>query len=130
MGTNQIAQMEPSLSEVYKGISGPDDPPTSFCTLEAITFSGSEVWVQVMPGTVNMAYPFTEAPLELLRSRGVRSPREIYLVEWVANEYATFGFGDISPRDHATFVDQLLVKILGCDETSYELKISIEPFDA
>jgi hypothetical protein len=127
MGANQIAEMEPSVSEVYKGVSGPDDPPTSCCTLEAMTLSGSQVWIQVMPGTVNMACPFTEEPLELLRRRSVRSPSDIYLVEWAAGEYATFGFGDISARDHAFFVDQLFVKVLGCDDTSYTLKTSIEP---
>ena len=126
MGANQIAEMEPSLREVYKGISGEDDPPTSCCTLEATTLSGSEVWVQVMPGTVNMAYPSADEPLELLRRQGVRSPPDIYLVEWAAGEYATFGFGNISARDHAFFVDQLFVKILGCDDASYELRIKIE----
>lgn len=129
MGANQIAAMEPSLSEVYKGISSPDDLPTSCCTLEAMTLSGSGVWIQVMPGTINMAYPFTEEPLDLLRRQGVRSPSDIYLVEWSAGEYATFGFGDISARDHAFLVDQLFVKVLGCDDASYELKILIEPLE-
>ena len=130
MGANQIAEMEASLSEVYKGISSPDDPPTSCCTLEAMTLLGSEVWIQVMPGTVNMAYPFTEEPFDLLRRQGVRSPSDIYLVEWAAGEYATFGFGDISPRDHASFVDQLFVKVLGCDDASYQLKTSIEQLES
>ncbi len=127
MGANQIAEMLPVLSEVYKGISGPDDPPTSCCTLEAVSRSGSEVWIQAMPGTVNMAYPFADDPLELLGRRGVRKPPDVYLVEWAAGGYATFGFGDTSPRDHAFFVDQLFVKVLGCDEESYEVKTSIEP---
>ena len=80
-----------------------------------------------MPGTINMAYPFTDEPLELLSRRGVRSPSDIYTVEWAAGEYATFGFGDISPRDHAFFVDQLFVKVLGCDDASYKFKALIEP---
>ena len=129
MGANQIAEMEPSLSEVYRGIFSEDDPPTSCCTLEAKTPSGSEIWVQVMPGTVNMAYPSAEEPLELLRRQSVRGPSDIYLVEWAAGEYATFGFGNISARDHAVFVDQLFVKILGCDDASYELRVKIEPLE-
>ncbi|HMF54980.1 MAG TPA: hypothetical protein VK619_01355 [Pyrinomonadaceae bacterium] len=129
MGASQIAEMEPSIGEVYKGISEPDDPPTSCCSLEATTLQGSEVWIQAMPGTVNMAYPFTEEPLEMLRKQNVNSPPDIYLVEWSAGEFATFGFGDISSRDHAFFVDQLFVKILGCDDSSYKLKILIEPLE-
>jgi hypothetical protein len=127
VGTRQIAEMLPGVSEVYKGVSGPDDPPTACCTLEATNLSGSEVWIQVMPGTVNMAYPLTEEPLELLGRRGVRGPAGMYLVEWKAGEYATLGFDDIAPRDHATFVDQLFVKVLGCDDEGYETKASIEP---
>lgn len=126
MGMNQIAQMEPSLRKVYEGISSPDDPPTFCCTLEAMSLSGSEVWIQAMPGTINMIYPLTEEPLDLLRRHGVRSPSDIYLVEWATGEFATFGFGNIPARDHAFFVDQLFVKVLGCDDASYELKSVIE----
>lgn len=130
MSASQIAGMEPGISQVYKGISSPDDPPTSCCTLEATTLTGSEVWVQAMPGTVNMSYPFTEEPLELLHRQGVRSPQDMYLVEWSACEFVTFGFGNISPRDHANFVDQLFVKTLGCDDASYQLRIKIEDLEA
>jgi hypothetical protein len=129
MGVSQIARMEPSLSEVYASVSGPDESPTSCCTLESLTLAGAEVWVQVMPGTVNMSYPFAEEPLELLRRRGVRSPSDLYLVEWAAGEYATFGFGNISPRDHAYFVDRLFVEVLGCDDANYELGLMTEPLE-
>ena len=129
MSTTQISAMERSINETYKGISSPDDPPTSCCTLETMTLLGSKVWIQAMPGTVNMAYPFTEEPFEILHRQGVRSPGDIYLVDWAAGEYATFGFGDISARDHAFFVDQLFVKVLGCDDATYQPKISIEPLE-
>ena len=129
MGVSQIAEMEPSLIEVYKGISNPDDPPTLCCTLESMNSSGSDVWIQVMPGTVNMAYPLADEPLDLLRRKGVTIPPDIYLVEWVEGEYATFGFGDISAREHAFFVDQLFTKALGCDDVSYELRIRTEPLE-
>ncbi|MDQ6941376.1 MAG: hypothetical protein M3169_02550 [Candidatus Eremiobacteraeota bacterium] len=129
MGDDQVAAMEPSVAEVYKGIVKPDDPPTLCCTLESRSASGSKVWIQVMPGTVNMGYPFATEPLELLRNRCVDTPPGMYLVEWNANEYATFGFENVSPHDHATFVDQLFVRVLGCDDATYELGISSEPLD-
>ncbi len=49
MGAQHIAAMEPSLSEIYKGITAFDDPPTSCCNLAALTLLGSEVWLPVMP---------------------------------------------------------------------------------
>ena len=129
MGANQITQMAGSIAKVYEGGTKPDDAPTLLCTLESTTSSGSEVWIQVLPGNVNMAYPLTDEPLELLRQRGVRSPPDLYLVEWVAGEYAAFGFSDIAARDHASFVDQLFVKILGCDDGSYSLTTTTESID-
>jgi len=130
MGDDQIAQMARSIAKVYEGVPTPDDAPTLLCTLESTTSSGSQVWIQVLPGNVNMAYPFPEEPLELLRQRGVRSPPDLYLVEWVAEEYAAFGFSDVPPRDHASFVDQLFVKILECDDNTYSFKATVESVDA
>ena len=95
VGANQIAKMALSLRAVYEGIAGADDAPTSCCTLETMTPSGSEVWIEALPGTVNMAYPFDEEPLELMSREGVRSPPGLYPVEWAAGEYATLGFSDI-----------------------------------
>ena len=130
MGTNQIVAMLPSLEEVYRGISGADDLPTLMCTLESTSRAGAAVWIQAMPGTVNMGYPFNVEPFELLRQRAVRTPGDIYLVEWVADEYATFGFGDLSPRDHASLLDQVFVKVLGCDDDVYEIRMSLEQLDS
>jgi hypothetical protein len=129
MGNKQIDEIEPSVAKVYKGIKSSDDPPTACCTLESITPSGSEVWIQVMPGTVNMGYPFDSDPLEMLRNQCVDTPSDLYLVEWSANEYATFGFKNIAAIDHAALVDQLFVRVLGCDDEQYALNVSIEPLD-
>jgi hypothetical protein len=129
MGARQIAEMEPGLREVYKGVTGPDDPPPACCTFETVNLAGAGVWLQAMAGTVNMSYPFAEEPLELLRGRGVRGPESLYLVEWAAGEYATFGFDNIQPRDHALFADQLFVKVLGCDDDGYALRTAFEQLE-
>ena len=127
MSADQIAELARSISQVNEGVASPDDEPKSICTFESTTASGAPVWIQVLPGNVNMAYPFTEEPLGLLRQRGVRCPPDLYLVEWIAGEYASFGFSDIPARDHASFIDQLFVKILGCEDESYSFKATIEP---
>ena len=129
MGADQIAQMARSIAKVYEGVTTPDDASSRLCTFESTTPSGSQVWIQVLPGNVNMSYPFTEEPSELLSQRGVRSPPDLYLVEWVAREYAAFGFRDVPARDHADFVDQLFVKILGCDDAHYSLATILESLD-
>ena len=129
MGDTQVAAMEPAVAGVYEGITKPDDPPASCCTIESQSASGSKVWIQVMPGTVNMGYPFETEPLETLRNQCVDTPPGMYLTEWNANEYATFGFENVAPHDHAVFVDQLFVRVLGCDDATYTLEISVEALD-
>lgn len=129
MGANQIAEIARSLGKIYEGVTNPDDAPKYCCTLESISSSGAQVWIQALPGNVNMCYPNTEEPLEFLRLRGVRCPQDLYLVQWVAGEYAAFGFRDVTARDHAVFIDQLFVKILGCDDGRYSLKVTTESFD-
>ena len=129
MGADQIAQMARSIAKVYEGVTKPEDAPTLLCTLASTTSSGSQVWIQVLPGNVNMVFPSSEEPLDLLRQRGVRSPPDLYLVEWVAGEYASFGFSDMPARDHASLVDQLFVKILGCDDGTYSLTTTMESVD-
>lgn len=126
MGADQTVEMVRSIAKVYEGVTTLDDAPTLLCTLESTTSSGSQVWIQVLPGNVNMAYPFAEEPLGLLRQRGVRSPHDLYLVEWVAGEYAAFGFSHIPARDHASFVNELFTKILGCDDAGYRVRTTIE----
>ena len=126
MGARRIVELSRSIAKVYEAVTTAGDSPMQLCTFESTTSTGAQVWIQVLPGNVNMVYPFSHDPIELIRQRGVRSPSDLYLVEWVAGEYASLGFSDIPARDHASFVDQLFVKILGCDDETYGLKITIE----
>lgn len=126
MGARQMAEIWKAANEVYEAAGGAGDEPSALCTVEAVTASGDEIWVQLMPGTVNLSYPFTDEPTALLRARGVRLPEDAYLVEWVAGQHATFGFGHIGARDHAFLADQLFVRVLGCDDESYEPRPSVE----
>ena len=87
------------------------------------------MWIQTLPGNINMTYPFNEDPLVLLRRQGVRLPADSYPIEWAAGEYATFGFGNIPARDHAFLIDQLFVKVLGCDDETYKVKVAIEALE-
>ena len=126
MGADQVVELSSSIAKVYEGVESPDDAPASLCTLESTTKGGDPVWIQVLPGNVNMSYPFTDHPLDFLRLNGVRGPQDLYLIEWAAGDYASFGFSNLPARDHASFVDQLFVKILGCEDGSYRVKTTIE----
>lgn len=126
MGARQVAEMLPCVSEACESVEGVEGP-SAFCTLEATNAAGARVWVQVMPGNVNMSYPFADEPLALLRARGVRVPEDAYPIDWAAGEYATFGFAEIAPGEHASLVDQIFVKVLACDAAAYEVESTVEP---
>jgi hypothetical protein len=129
MSTVQIFAMEPSIARVHEGISGPDDAPKMACTFEATSVDDRNVWIQAMPGTVNMQYPHTDDPEQYFPAKGVRAPEDLYFVEWKAGEYATFGFDSLDARDFASFVDQLFVKVLSCDDDTYEPRASFESLE-
>jgi hypothetical protein len=129
MGRRQIETIERGVREAYRGVAGPDDEPKFSCTLESRSAAGGEVWVQVIPGTVNMAYPFDDDPLDRLGACGVDAPPALDLIEWDAGSYAAFDVGGVPARDQALFVDRLFVLVLGCDD-EYELATSVEVLDA
>ena len=129
MGANQIATIERNLNEICKDSHDGNEPPLACCTFETTSAQGAPVWIQAMPGTVNMSYGLSADPTELLRNQGVRGPADLYIVDWEAGEYATFGFEGVSTRDQAFFVDQLFVKVLGCDDETYQLTAKTESLD-
>src|SRR4051794_31251345 len=129
MSTIQIFAMEPSIARVHDGVTGPDDAPKISCTFEATSADGLNVWIQALPGTVNMQYPHDADPVKFLPAKGVRAPEDLYLVEWKAGEYATFGFDSLDARNFAFFVDQLFVRILSCDDDTYEPRPSFESLE-
>ena len=53
----------------------------------------------------------------------------LYLIDWNANEFAQFGFDNVSPHDHACLTDELFAGVLGCDEAAYELDTAIEEME-
>jgi hypothetical protein len=109
--------------------SGPEVVPTKCCTLLTQDALGAKTWIQILPGTVNMTYPFADDPLERLRIASVRTPFGTELLEWEASSFATFTMTTVLEADIAYFVDQLFVEVLGCDDAGYEVQAMIEMLD-
>ena len=47
-------------------------------------------WLQVTPDQLNVAYPYTDEPMNRLRTCGVLMPVQITIAGWEANKYVTF----------------------------------------
>ena len=81
--------------------------------------TGPPHWIQIAGFCVNLAYPLSGDPNIELGIRDVQKPEEFELVEWRANEFATFETGVDDAKKIAAFIRTYAERILGLrDEAS------------
>ena len=117
MGADQLAAIRPAIAEVYEA------PTDDWCaTLE---IPGTEHWVQVVRGTLNVAYPYDGEPLERFTRLASLLP-DVQLTDWEAETYATFSHGECSSADLAKAVDCLFLVLLDDQAAGYEVDVSMQ----
>lgn len=126
MGARQRTEIERTADDVGACTGGPEAEPTRCCTLLTQDSVGEATWIQLLVGTVNMKYRFSDDPLERLRIASVRLPLGTELLEWEATSFATFTIETRSTAELAYFVDRLFVDVLGCDDADYDVRAMIE----
>lgn len=93
---------------------------TLCCTLDTHNGEGTEVSVQVMQGSINIApYAYSDDPLERLETCGALEDLEdldLEVVDWEAGTYATIGIDGLELAEVAQLVDKVFIKLLGCEE--------------
>jgi hypothetical protein len=130
MGAKQCRTIEPGVVAAYETVTGPEAAPGLCCTFEAAMAAGEPVWIQVMAGTVNMQYPFSDDPVARLRRVDAFGPLQPELIEWSADGFATWDMAGITPRDVAWFVDRVFTRVLGCDDAAYDPRVTMEQLDS
>ena len=120
MGGEQVAAMRPGIAQVLEASSG----GATWCATFEVTGDPAR-WIQVMPDTLNIPYPFVESPLELPVVRDHADLRNLELREWEPHAFATF---EIPPgataAQIASLADTLLRAILGCE--GYGVDVAVE----
>jgi hypothetical protein len=129
MGLLQTRTIEQGVVAAYRKVVGPDQAPGLCCTFEAANAASAAVWIQVLAGTVNMEYPFADDPVARLRRADAFGHLKPELIEWNAGEFATWDMGGIAPRDVAWIVDRLFTLVLGCDDATYDPRVTMEDLD-
>ena len=129
MGARQVDRIERGIESANMQLSVLNDSPKLCANFESQNSFGEYVWVQVFAGSVNTMYPFGDEPLQRLQFIGLRTPAGAALDEWEPHTFATFGLDGVSRRDQAEFVDQLFVRLLGCDDSDYEILSTIEDLE-
>src|SRR5258707_773850 len=102
MGANQIAEISPMVQEVFEA------PSDGMCATFEIV-GNPDVWVQVMKGTINAAYPLEVAPESHLLEVLACLPGSA-VTDWEAGNFVTVAFESSNPRDVAKAVDRFFEK--------------------
>jgi hypothetical protein len=114
----QLATIRPFVQKLFQT---PDDE--SWCaTFEAN--ENSELWVQVLLGSVNAAYPYDDDPLVRLRGLGVAGDVE-EMIAFEAGAYATFILAETSVMSSARFVDVWFSRVLAAGD-DYTVVVQLE----
>ncbi len=90
--------------------------PNTCVTLEVQ--GDADRWVQVLDKSINVAYPFAEEPLAMLKA-----PQVTKIVCWEAHLFATFEFAELEEQSAADWIDAYFVECLGCPPGDYRLEI-------
>jgi len=117
MSADPIAAMVPLIREVLSAASDPAASSEMCATFEVT--SNTAAWAQVTPGSLNIAYPFADAPLERLAPILDALP-DVQLVAFEASKYATFSFDSVAPVVLARVIDDILVLIFALDDYSVD----------
>lgn len=116
MSADQIAEISPLVREVFA--SEPSSPDATLCaTLEVV--GHPDAWLQLVPGTLNFAYPLTTDPTATLGPLLANLP-ESSVISWEPGAFATVAFGPVAPRVVATVIDALLSTLFSLDDYSVD----------
>ncbi|MFI5298406.1 MAG: hypothetical protein ACHREM_09930 [Polyangiales bacterium] len=124
MGADQIAEMRPIITEVLEGARRGE----AWCGTFEVS-GDSARWLQVTATELNVAYPSTQPPPELLAQVAHAGARSLTLREWKPRTFATFDVAsDSSAAQLGQIADALFQTVLGCDD-EYHVDASLVRLD-
>ena len=124
MSTDQIEVISRLIQDVFT--SAPSSPDAQLCaTLEVV--GQPDAWLQLLPGTLNFAYPLATDPAQAISPLFEYLP-ESSVLSWEQGTFATIEFGEASPHVVATAIDILLTTLFSLGE--YSVNGTIEEMPA
>lgn len=114
MGADQIAAIRPMIVELEEAANN----ATGVEYFARFDVPDREAaWVELILGTVNLAYPFHDPPPERLRQSGVAGLPGLALEEWQPGLFAAFAYDPATPnREVAKFIDRVISDVMGCGD--------------
>jgi hypothetical protein len=128
MGAAAVAAIRPALDELAaaaRSMDASDEP--EWCLTLSLPGSEETAWIQVMPGTLNAAYPFAHPPDRKVAIALGDLASSAPLIDWQPELFATFDVDDVELADLARIIDRYFVAILGADDVGYRPRIELAP---
>jgi len=119
VGQHQQAEIAQRIAEVYQRSTAGVD----WC-LEMFAGPGENMWIQVVPTNVNTAWPLQTEPLATVDQLEIPRLAGLDLIDFQPGLFATYLFDETNFQAIAEFVDQLFLKVLGCDD-DYALRFNL-----
>jgi len=113
----QVAKL---IQTVFDDASEHPDEPHLCVTLEAT--EDNDIWIQIIPDALNMAYPFSAHPQNTLDKILCRHPAA-QLQDWEENKYATWSFNAMAATELANIIDELARSVFKLDGSCFNASI-------
>jgi hypothetical protein len=114
MHDEALTRLVRALEEVW------DSGGRRFVTVEDTADEG--VFLQYLDGQLNLAWPFDEAPTEILAEAGVSVPEGTFVLSWQPRGTAILAVGDLRVEAVADLVEDLLDDVLEADEVAIRVE--------
>ena len=124
MGADQVAAIRPAIAELAAAAEAREDGYEHLCASFSVP-GKPKAWAEVVPGSVNLAFPRAELPLSFIAAQGLSLPGA-RVVSFKPGLYATLAHDPCAPSVLARFVDAALVALHGLDAESYEVDVTFK----
>jgi hypothetical protein len=122
MGVDQVAAIRPIVAELEEATS---DAALQVCCGSFAVPGRDGLWVELVLGSVNCAYPYCDDPLIRVQELALERLPGLALSEWEPGKFATFDYDRAATRrEVARFIDGWFGRILGCGD-DYPLDVAI-----
>ncbi|MFZ6709636.1 DUF6891 domain-containing protein [Undibacterium sp. TC9W] len=109
MSADQIAEIIPLVREVFNHAQATSKNSAVLCASFEVA-GASDVWAQVTPTELNVAYPLSHSPEQDLHDIIQLLPKA-NLLSWEPMKYATWSFVSVAPAELANVVDLILTRL-------------------
>jgi len=122
MGSEQIAQLQPSITEVFEAASSGD-----WCATFTVVEHPND-WLQVTRSELNFAYPALSDPTPAVEALAKSSGLDLRLSCWEGGKFVTLEYdANLGPSDVAKIAD--LVFFTFFNRATYDVEVEMLQLD-